>query len=157
MAERIENVEFCDWRVGLWAYRNNGGQGVFRQDWKIRICQKRSEIFLNNVDLGISLAAYLVDFQSASFCSMIQKHQRDKCPKISILFSHMCESIEVVKGPSEPHNLCNHFCINLSTFISYTPFFNSSVVSCCFNWNSPVLYLYKAAIRRMVTVRISSA
>jgi hypothetical protein len=83
---------------------------------------KRSEISFDNADFGIKLAAVFVDLQSVSFRSMIQKHPRDKCPKISILFSHLCESIEVVKVPSEPHNLRNHFCINLSTFILHAPF-----------------------------------
>jgi len=60
---------------------------------------------------------------------MIQKERRDKFPKISILLSHLCVSIVVVKLPPEPHNLRHHFCINRSTFISHTSCLHACNVS----------------------------
>src|SRR4030043_566011 len=84
----------------------------------------------------------LIGFQSAFFRSTIQKHQFNKCPKISILFSHLCESIEAVKGSPWPHNLRSHFFIERNTFISYTPFFHTSpdviIGATCFDRNSLV-------------------
>ena len=77
------------------------------------------------------MVATLGDLEAASFRLNFQLYLRDKCPNISILFSHLWESIEVAIGPPEPQNFRSHFCIfDRSTFISNTPFFYSIKASC---------------------------
>jgi hypothetical protein len=76
-----------------------------------------------------------VDLQSLSFGSMVQNQLCDKFPKISILLSHLCELIVVVKVPPEPHNLRSHFFIDRSVFISIPLSFKRSTYPVCVNRN----------------------
>ncbi len=55
-----------------------------------------------------------------------QQCLHDKCVIISILLSHLCESIPVDGLASRPNRLCNHFRMYRKAFISKPPAFLSS-------------------------------
>jgi hypothetical protein len=56
--------------------------------------------------------------QPASLRSVVQQYLCDKCPRISILLSHLCESSPVDKLMPEPHKSASHFLINLTSLMS---------------------------------------
>ena len=57
-------------------------------------------------------------WQYTSFSSRIQWRLLDKCLKISILLSHLCELIPVGRFCLDRHNPHQHFHTNFSTLIS---------------------------------------